>query len=118
MPWTEKSARSERARFVSTVRADNESFSLVCRKFGISRKTGYKWLNRAEKEGNEELSDRRRGRPVGADQKSIKAQVLKLKKHYPFWLKEETGTAEPKIGKGTAAIAFDGSSNTCRNRLS
>jgi transposase InsO family protein len=85
MPWTEKSARSERARFVSTVRADNESFSLVCRKFGISRKTGYKWLKRAEKEGNEELSDRRRGRPVGADQKSIKAQVLKLKKHYPFW---------------------------------
>jgi putative transposase len=85
MPWREKSARTERARFVSTVRADNESFSLVCRRFGISRKTGYKWLRRAEKEGNQELRDRRRGRPAGGDQKWIETQVLKLKKNHPFW---------------------------------
>jgi transposase InsO family protein len=85
MPWKEKSARSERARFVSAVRSKNESFSLVCRSFGISRKTGYKWLDRAEKEGNEQLGDRRRGRPVGADQTSIQVLILKLKKSHPFW---------------------------------
>jgi transposase InsO family protein len=85
MPWKEKSARSERARFVNTARISNDSFSLVCRSFGISRKTGYKWLKRAEKDSNEQLSDRRRGPGVGADQKRIEKLILKQKKSHPFW---------------------------------
>jgi transposase InsO family protein len=85
MPWKEKSARSERTKFVRAVRTRNENFSQVCRSFGISRKTGYKWLKRAEKEGNEQLNDRRRGPRTGADQKRIVEMILRQKKSHPFW---------------------------------
>jgi transposase len=85
MPWKEKSARSERERFVTSVRRIDENFSLLCARFGISRKTGYKWLKRAEQEGNEQLSDRRRGPQSRIDQKGAKELILKQKKSHPFW---------------------------------
>ena len=47
MPWKERTVMSERNSFVAQVLAGEESFSAICRSFGISRKTGYKWLSRA-----------------------------------------------------------------------
>jgi transposase-like protein len=44
MPWDEK----QREKFVRDVKAAQETMSAVCRRYGISRKTGYKWLHRAE----------------------------------------------------------------------
>ena len=37
----------QREEFVLAVEAGNRTVSELCREFGISRKTGYKWLNRA-----------------------------------------------------------------------
>ena len=34
----------ERVRFILACRDSDESFGSVCASFGISRKTGYKWL--------------------------------------------------------------------------
>jgi transposase InsO family protein len=38
----------QREAFVREVKAAQETMSAVCRKYGISRKTGYKWLRKAE----------------------------------------------------------------------
>ncbi|MCA6119894.1 helix-turn-helix domain-containing protein, partial [Bradyrhizobium sp. WSM 1738] len=53
-------AVEERMRFVMAVEERQESFAAICRRFAVSRKTGYKWLERYEEEGIAGLSDRTR----------------------------------------------------------
>lgn len=45
MPWTE-TRPMQRLDFIRASFAGTEPFSALCRRFGISRKTGYKWLER------------------------------------------------------------------------
>lgn len=46
MPWEEKTVNQNRKEFVSKIISSEKSMSELCREFGISRPTGYKWLNR------------------------------------------------------------------------
>ena len=57
MPWESKSVEEVRKEFVEAAK-DSDNFSSLCREFGITRKTGYKWVERYEQ--NETLSDRSR----------------------------------------------------------
>lgn len=50
MPWTE-TVIMQRLEFIRAIQNSGESFSAVCRQFKISRKTGYKWLNRFQLDG-------------------------------------------------------------------
>src|SRR5215470_6905961 len=59
MPWSKCSVMDERMRFVIRLK-DGESMASLCREFNISRKTGYKILERYEQCGVEGLSDRTR----------------------------------------------------------
>jgi putative transposase len=59
MPWKESSVMDERIRFVIRLK-DGESMVSLCREFGISRKTGYKIVDRYEECGLEGLTDRDR----------------------------------------------------------
>ena len=47
MSWETKTVMEQREQFVAEVREGRETVSDLCRKYGISRKTGYKWINRA-----------------------------------------------------------------------
>ena len=51
MPWTETCAMDERVWFVSACLRQEEPMSSLCRRYGISRKTGYKWLGRYQEHG-------------------------------------------------------------------
>ena len=53
MGWMETCAVDERMRFVMAVEQRDEAFAMVCRRFGVSRKTGYKWLARYREAGVE-----------------------------------------------------------------
>ncbi len=55
MPWKDKTVKELREEFVIAAK-ESKNFSSLCREFGITRKTGYKWLERATK--TEDLSDR------------------------------------------------------------
>lgn len=46
MPWATGTAEESRARFVVEALQSAESFAAVCRKHGISRETGYRWVER------------------------------------------------------------------------
>lgn len=46
MGWRESAVLDERIRFVSRALVQRCNFSWLCREFGISRPTGYRWLNR------------------------------------------------------------------------
>lgn len=60
MGWTETCAVDERARFVLMVENDGDCFAQVGRRFGVSRRIGYKWLERYRAEGFAGLRDRPR----------------------------------------------------------
>ena len=63
MPWMEVSTVSARCEFLQWAVSGKLPFSVLCQRFGISRKTGYKWLHRYEAEGFDGLQDRSR-RPI------------------------------------------------------
>ena len=86
MPWKECSVMDERIRFVIRLK-DGESMTGLCREFGISRKTGYKILERYESCGVEGLNDRSR-RPVRyANQlpEPVIAAIVRTKREKPHW---------------------------------
>src|SRR4051812_10370959 len=59
MPWKECDRVSSRREFCRLARVEGANVSLLCRKFQISRKTGYKWLMRF-REQESDLADRSR----------------------------------------------------------
>jgi transposase len=59
MPWRASSVMEERLRFVARL-LDGQAMTVVCREFGVSRKTGYKIFDRYKQQGLEALSDRSR----------------------------------------------------------
>jgi transposase InsO family protein len=67
MPWRKTDVKNERISFVVGAKQKNRNMSALCREFGISRKTGYKWLNRFHEGGNldalEDLSRRPHNSP-------------------------------------------------------
>ena len=62
MPWKEVSSMEERIRFVSLAESGRFEVLGLCRDFGISRKTGYKWIGSYRQDGREALEDRSRAR--------------------------------------------------------
>ncbi len=46
MPWKEKSLMKVSQEFVDACIEKQAGMTELCRRFGISRKTGYKWLGR------------------------------------------------------------------------
>jgi putative transposase len=58
MPFTETCVVDERTRFIEDVHRSLRSFTELCERYGISRKTGYKWLGRWRTEGPPGLENR------------------------------------------------------------
>ncbi|MGY3488342.1 putative transposase [Bradyrhizobium sp. USDA 4011] len=87
MGWMETCAVDERMRFVVAAQAHEESFAAVCRRFGVSRRVGYKWLARFEKEGAGGLFNRSRAplhHPQGIAE-GIAARCLEVRRAHPTW---------------------------------
>ncbi len=60
MPWLETDPVTERKRFIIEWLSGEFTVAELCRRHEISRKTGYKWIARYEREGPEGLEDRSR----------------------------------------------------------
>ena len=52
MAWKDVTTMSQRLEFVVLASAEGVNVSELCRRFGVSRKTGYKWLSRYAAEGS------------------------------------------------------------------
>ena len=57
MPWRESTPMDERLRFVQDVHRPGWSIAELCRRYDVSRKTGYKWLAAYEQAGPAGLAD-------------------------------------------------------------
>ena len=85
MPWKETTNMSQRKEFIAQANVEGVNFSALCRLFGISRKTGYKWLKReASAAGLADQSRRPRHSPRRTEE-AIEAQVLEVRKQHPVW---------------------------------
>jgi putative transposase len=87
MPWKETCAVEERMRFLVACEAGEDTMAEVCRQYGISRKTGYKWLARYREEGVEGLKDRSRApkRPSNGLGGEVEAAVIAARAAHPTW---------------------------------
>ncbi len=87
MVWKESCAVEERLRFVLAVEAGDEAMAELCRQFGISRRAGYKWLDRYREAGLPGLEDRSRAplRHPHAVPEGIAMRCLDLRRAHPTW---------------------------------
>jgi transposase len=87
MAWQDVEPMEERIRFVLQATREGKGFSELCREFGISRKTGYKWLARYRARGLaglHELSRRPRASPTRMPEE-VEALVLRERHRHRTW---------------------------------
>lgn len=82
MPWQETDAMRERIEFVVLALQGGASVSELCRRFGVSRKTGYKWLERYREVGSLQGLKEHSRRPhhsPGQTSEELEAKVVALR---------------------------------------
>lgn len=86
MPWNEVSVMDQRREFVRLASVEGANRRELCRRFGISAGTGYKWLLRSAA-GEMGLADRSR-RPLTSPKRSaanVEAAILAIRDAHPAW---------------------------------
>lgn len=87
MPWKDTPVSDQRMSFVVAYLQGEDSLSEICRRFGVSRKTGRKWVERYRESGAEGLRDRSRAplRHPNAASAEIVQLVIMAKHERPTW---------------------------------
>lgn len=107
MPWKESGRMEERAKFVLEMQRGEVSMAEAYWRYGVSRETGYKWLERYETGGIEAMADRSHApkhRPHARDER-IREKLLEQRRKHPSWgpkkLRRKLGETEA----GTPALS-------------
>jgi transposase InsO family protein len=94
MPWRTESVMDQRVEFVLRAAQGEETIAELCRAYGISRPTGYLWLNRYEAAGSVRGLAEHSRRPLHSPRRTgeeIEAAVLALR--------DEKGWGGPKLAE-------------------
>jgi len=85
--WREISPVSERLEFVKACLDRTEHIVRICDRFGISEKTGQKWLKRFREGGFDALEDRSHAPQThkGRISPEVRERIVSLKKKYPLY---------------------------------
>ncbi len=86
MPFAEMSVMDQRLEFVRLASVEGANRRELCRRYGISADTGYKWIGRYA-DGQGDLSDRSR-RPLYSPTRSSSAledAVMAVRSEHPAW---------------------------------
>ena len=87
MPWQETDPVDQRSRLIDTYLAGGFSFTELCARAEVSRKTGYKWVARYDAEGRAGLRDRSRA-PHHCPHRiepAIAELILAARRKHPDW---------------------------------
>src|SRR5216684_1789643 len=106
MPWKESRIVDQRLQFLSSYQKEEMSVSDLCREFGVSRPTGYRWINRYKEVGPEGLLDLS-SKPHScshATPEITENAILAIRSKYPSWgarkLKARLEQLEPNVRSG------------------
>jgi transposase InsO family protein len=116
MPWKVSSVLKERVRFVTEWESQDWSLAELCRDYGITRRTGYKWLARYELSGLAALEENSRAAHVHPNETSEEVQemILELREKHTRWgarkiramLERGAGRKEYKVPATSTIGAF------------
>ncbi len=112
MSWETKTVMEQRKEFIIAASEEDANISKLCRKFGISRKTGYKWINRAAK--SLPLCDQSR-RPHQQPSKTafeLEQKIVQMRLDHPAW-----GGKTIRAALESAGVEGLPSDKTCCNIL-
>lgn len=112
MPWETKTVMEQRKGFVLAAERGEKTISALCREYGISRKTGYKWLERA-REGQQLCNQSRcPHRQPSKTARETEQLILDVRTSNPTW-------GGKKIKAALEAAGCEGipSAKTCGNIL-
>jgi len=104
MPWKETCAMEERLKLMLEWEAEEKSVSELCRCYGVSRKTGYKWHRRYVERGASGLLDLSRAphRHPHALSDAVVASILEVRHGHPTWgpkkIRAYLGRHRPGVG--------------------
>lgn len=87
MPWRISSTMSQRLEFVLLASQQKVNMRQLCRRFGVSAPTGYKWLHRFQQLGAEGLREHSR-RPQHSPARTpgeMENTITKLRRRHPAW---------------------------------
>jgi len=87
MPWAEAEPMTERMRFVADAERDLYSMTELCTRYGISRRTGYKWLDRYDVSGPAGLLEGSRAphRCPHRMDAGTAAAIVAARRQHPSW---------------------------------
>ncbi len=87
MPWIQTDPMNQRTRFVLAYEDGLYSMTELCERFGVSRKTGYKWLHRYLEQGLDGLKDQSRAPHHCPHQTPacIEELLVEARRSHPRW---------------------------------
>jgi putative transposase len=87
MPWLETDPMNERLTFVQDALSDRFTMAEVCARYGVSRPTGYKWIERHKEEGRRGRADRSRAPRTcpHALSPALTELLITTREAHPFW---------------------------------
>jgi putative transposase len=112
MPWSETNAMEQRIQFIRDWLTRRHAVSELCVRYGVSRKTGYKWIERYMADGPDGLLDRSHQAQLVHNKTApqVEQALLALRQRHPSWgakkLLHVLAQREP-------ALALPGRSTVC-----
>lgn len=87
MPWRETCPMEERVKFIGDWLKDEETVADLCLIYGISRKTGYKWIERYERHGVDGLREMSRSPHDHPNQTPTvtEEKLVRFRHQHPHW---------------------------------
>ena len=87
MPWSHTSPMDQKTQFIADYLRDRLSMTELCELYSVSRKTGYKWIDRYLTHGPQGLDERSR-RPSTSPRHTpdyVVAAILEARQRHPSW---------------------------------
>ncbi|MFZ2448118.1 MAG: IS481 family transposase [Syntrophobacteraceae bacterium] len=87
MPWKVQTPMSPKKEFIVLASSGQNNISELCRRFGISRKTAYKWIGRYGAEGEPGLADKPKRPHSSPNETPLACQeaIIEIRKNLPTW---------------------------------
>jgi transposase InsO family protein len=87
VPWRTTDLMQIREQFIEHAQSGQFQIAALCNAYGISEKTGHKWLSRYNAEGKEGLADRSRAPHESPNRVSLALtkEILAIREKHPSW---------------------------------
>ncbi len=107
MPWQEVSRMKQRREFAALAAVEGANRRELCRRFGISAQTGYKWLARSASgtEGWYADASRRPHHSPGRLDDRLAATILRHRDAHPAWGARKIACCLAREGLSTPAVS-------------